>query len=104
MSGLESHGADMARRFQSEAPPLPLNDPRVQVYLAKLAYPRSEKPMEKWIAGAEEGKKLAPRVQYRNYIERKKLDDTYPTIDVTDTEALKVILKEMKGNDTQKLH
>ena len=95
----------MARQLQSEGPlTLPLEDPRVQVYLAKLLYPNEPKPMEKWLMGDEETKTPPLSSPYRAYIDQQKTLGVQREIDISDTVELSALLEKVRDCAADTLH
>ena len=96
MAGIESSrtsGESMARSVVEQGPQLlPFTDSRVQVFLARLAFPMEAKPMLGWLSETDS---LSSR--YRAYIE----EHPDGLIDITDQEALAALLAEVQKHDPE---
>ena len=84
----------MRRALQEGLPPLPLSDPRVQVFLAKVAFPKAVNPMAEWYAGEEQLDSLGRR--FRAYADSPERTPEELSIDVNNTTALEELLEAVK--------
>lgn len=102
MSGLESasRGEELYKKFTAEThEAIALTDPRVQIALAKLAYPNEAKPMEKWIMGDEATGMPPLSDPFRSYIE------AHPgSIALYDEQALSQLLSAIRADSSETFH
>ncbi len=97
------HGSEIVRKLeQQESLKLPLVDARVQVFLAKLAFPNDLNPMSKWMEGEEIKDSLSRR--YRAYIEDAKNMHAGVKIDVKNTADLDKLLQAVKNQEPETIH
>lgn len=84
-------GADLAQKNQEALSTLPLIDPRVQVYLARQAFPHDGGAMGRWVEEDAAGASLSSK--FRAYLEDKRRTPSELSVAVNDTEALTRLLK-----------
>ncbi|MBA3789458.1 hypothetical protein H0X32_03670 [Patescibacteria group bacterium] len=99
-SHIES-GEDLVRKMKRESlPPLPLNDPRVQVMLARQAFPNEADPMDKWLEGEEVRDSLSRR--FRAFKIDPALAPADQSIDIRDEAALQKLLDKVRVHEPER--
>ena|SRR3984957_10988563 len=101
MSGLEhaTSGENLARKQQQEGQSiLSLENPQVQVFLAKLAFPHEEKPLNKWLT------ENSYSSRYRAYIEDPARTESEKQVDITNEHALVELLEAVTAHAPETVH
>lgn len=91
-------GEDLVRSSQESLSAVPLNDSRVQVFLARLAFPGDSTAMMRWLEGDEES--LSSR--FRAFIDDVSHIPAGGTVNIQDTEALKTLLEGVQKHEPER--
>lgn len=99
------HGSELVREMQ-KAPSmvLSLNDTRVQVFLARLAFPEDPEAMKKWLEGDERSNIPPLYSRFRAYDTEHRVGEEHATVDIKDVAQLTALLEEIKLHAPETRH
>lgn len=87
-------GETLAKRAEGIPMVLPITDSRVQVYLARYAFPGDATAMEKWLAEDADGETLSGK--FRAYIEDSARTPQEHELDVNNSESLATLYSAVR--------